>query len=251
MSHDLTDDDESTLVQVMAWHQQATSHYLSQCWPRSLLPYGYNKFMNLHVMNCLKQHQNLFEFSLKFLSTEMRLVLKILPQRRKGPLGTIKSIHHRCRWPGNWHCKEPRHQQPWYQPGPPRNIWTPSANRVNSAAAICDPIATCAGYIQQGITRNYSCDVVMLTKNYINNATSYYNRSPKLIEPETLLQRKGWIIIDRLCQQIWEYPGHIKIRPLWFRSKTPYQDIGILNRLVIDRKKSSLIPTICHVSQRN
>ena len=28
-----------TLVQVMAWCRQATSHYLSQCWQRSLLPY--------------------------------------------------------------------------------------------------------------------------------------------------------------------------------------------------------------------
>ena len=38
MSLDLTDD-KSILVQVMAWCRQATSHYLSQCWPRSLLPY--------------------------------------------------------------------------------------------------------------------------------------------------------------------------------------------------------------------
>ena len=33
-------DDQSTLVQVMAWCRQATSHYLSQCWPRSMSPYG-------------------------------------------------------------------------------------------------------------------------------------------------------------------------------------------------------------------
>ena len=33
-------DDKSTLVQVMAWCWQATSHYLSQCWPRSVSPYG-------------------------------------------------------------------------------------------------------------------------------------------------------------------------------------------------------------------
>ena len=39
MSLDFTDD-QSTLVQVMAWCRQATSHYLSQSWPRSLLPYG-------------------------------------------------------------------------------------------------------------------------------------------------------------------------------------------------------------------
>ena len=38
MSLDLTDD-KSTLVQVMAWCRQATSHYLSQCWPSFLSPY--------------------------------------------------------------------------------------------------------------------------------------------------------------------------------------------------------------------
>ena len=32
--------DQSTLVQVMTWCRQSTSHYLSQCWPRSLSPYG-------------------------------------------------------------------------------------------------------------------------------------------------------------------------------------------------------------------
>ena len=31
---------KSTLAQVMAWCRQATSHYLNQCWPRSLPPYG-------------------------------------------------------------------------------------------------------------------------------------------------------------------------------------------------------------------
>ena len=39
MPQDLTDD-KSTLVQVMAWCCQATSHYLNQCWPRSPTPYG-------------------------------------------------------------------------------------------------------------------------------------------------------------------------------------------------------------------
>ena len=33
-------EDMSILVQVMAWCRQATSHYLSECWPRSLSPYG-------------------------------------------------------------------------------------------------------------------------------------------------------------------------------------------------------------------
>ena len=39
MSLDLNDE-KSTLVQVMAWCHQAASHYLNQCWPRSLSPYG-------------------------------------------------------------------------------------------------------------------------------------------------------------------------------------------------------------------
>ena len=39
MPRDLTDD-KSTLVQVMAWCRQATSHYLSQCWPSYMSPYG-------------------------------------------------------------------------------------------------------------------------------------------------------------------------------------------------------------------
>ena len=39
MSLDFTDD-QSTLVRVMAWCRQATSHYLNLCWSRSLPPYG-------------------------------------------------------------------------------------------------------------------------------------------------------------------------------------------------------------------
>ena len=46
-------ENKSTLVQVMAWCRQATSHYLSQCWPRYVLPYGvirpqWVKFKNFH-----------------------------------------------------------------------------------------------------------------------------------------------------------------------------------------------------------
>ena len=32
--------DKSTSVQVMAWCRQATSHYLNQCWLRSMIPHG-------------------------------------------------------------------------------------------------------------------------------------------------------------------------------------------------------------------
>ena len=67
MSLDFTDD-QSTLVQVMAWCHQATSHYLSQCWPRSLSPYGITRPNELiywgwvtHIcISILRHHSNHF-----------------------------------------------------------------------------------------------------------------------------------------------------------------------------------------------
>ena len=49
MSLDFTDD-QSTLVQVMAWCRQAASHYLSQCWLRSMLPYGVTRLQWVNVV---------------------------------------------------------------------------------------------------------------------------------------------------------------------------------------------------------
>ena len=43
MPQDLTDD-KATLVKVIAWCRQVTSHYLSQCWPSPLL-LGHNELM--------------------------------------------------------------------------------------------------------------------------------------------------------------------------------------------------------------
>ena len=51
LSLDLTND-KSTLVQVMAWCHQATSHYLMQCWPRSTLAYGITRPQWINVMTC-------------------------------------------------------------------------------------------------------------------------------------------------------------------------------------------------------
>ena len=59
-------DDESTLVQVMAWCCQATSHYLSQCWQRSMSPYGY--VTKSQWVNLLWPEQNIWNFINKFLN---------------------------------------------------------------------------------------------------------------------------------------------------------------------------------------
>ena len=44
-------DDKSTLIQVMAWCRQATSHYLSQCWPRSLSPYVVTRPQRVNIQS--------------------------------------------------------------------------------------------------------------------------------------------------------------------------------------------------------
>ena len=46
-------DDKSTLVQVMAWCHQATSHHLSQCWPRSMSPYGISRPQRVTYYICI------------------------------------------------------------------------------------------------------------------------------------------------------------------------------------------------------
>ena len=55
-------DAKSTLVQVMAWCRQATSHYLSQCWSRSMSPYGITRPQWVKVMAWCRigkrHHQN-------------------------------------------------------------------------------------------------------------------------------------------------------------------------------------------------
>ena len=69
MSLDFTDN-HLTLVQVMAWCRQAPSHYLSQCWPRSLSPYGVTRPHNYWMEIFLRKYMTIFAF-LSFLDTDM------------------------------------------------------------------------------------------------------------------------------------------------------------------------------------
>ena len=57
MPLDLTDD-KSTLVQVMAWCCQASSHYLSQYWPRSMSPNGVTRpqWVKISLMNLVHEY---------------------------------------------------------------------------------------------------------------------------------------------------------------------------------------------------
>ena len=51
--------DKSTLVQVMVWYHQATSHYLSPSWLRSLLPYDVTKPQWVNTLGPGKIYPNL------------------------------------------------------------------------------------------------------------------------------------------------------------------------------------------------
>ena len=51
MSHNLTNE-KSTLVQVMAWCQQAPIYYLSQWWPRTMPPYGITRPQWVKLYRC-------------------------------------------------------------------------------------------------------------------------------------------------------------------------------------------------------
>ena len=76
-SQDLNDD-MSTLVQVMAWWRQATSHYLSQCCPRSLSPYSITRSQWVKLKSCRVSFvHNLFRSWMMIDDDNLMIVIKI------------------------------------------------------------------------------------------------------------------------------------------------------------------------------
>ena len=115
MSLDLTDDN-STLVQVMALCLQATSHYMSQCWPTFMSPYGVTRPQRVNVnwtlfrkqvilsINTLRPRQNRRHFAddifkCIFLNENVWILiknsLKFVP---KGPINNIPALVQIMAW---------------------------------------------------------------------------------------------------------------------------------------------------------
>ena len=113
-----TFDDKSTLVQVMTWCRQATSHYLGQCWSSSISPYivtiGHNvSNTGLHQIknhcygssvNTLRLRQNgrhfpddIFKciFLNENSSISIKISLKFVP---KGPINNIPALIQIMAW---------------------------------------------------------------------------------------------------------------------------------------------------------
>ena len=120
MSLDLID--KSTLVQVMAWCRQATSHYLSQWWPSSLLPYGITRsrdisaWINEHIfINTLRPRQNGWHFTDEifkciFLNEDNWISINIsLKFVLKGQINNIQALVQTMAWrrPGDKPLSEP------------------------------------------------------------------------------------------------------------------------------------------------
>ena len=105
-----TFDDKSTLVQVMAWCRQAPIHYLSQCWLKSMSPYGvtmasqwvkvapsstdilllleYSSFSitkvnSLHA-KFFRGNINMYLHFVSFIHTDMPKIIEVLPRIRAG-----------------------------------------------------------------------------------------------------------------------------------------------------------------------
>ena len=108
-------DDKLTLVQLMAWYRQATSHYLSQCWPRSVLLYGITssrpqwvnqtimpKGMSPWILPCC--YRNRYQSHIQFnwhvlLFNKVRTAAKELyPNMRYWSGIIIHSITSNCKW---------------------------------------------------------------------------------------------------------------------------------------------------------
>ena len=56
------------MVHIMAWCRQATSHYLNQCWPRSLPPYGVTRPQWVKIILRLSQSPWLLKIGLGWLN---------------------------------------------------------------------------------------------------------------------------------------------------------------------------------------
>ena len=63
MSPDLTND-KSTFVQVMAWCHQATSYYLSQCWPQSISSYDVIRLQWVNMLFILQPCPDVYWYPL-------------------------------------------------------------------------------------------------------------------------------------------------------------------------------------------
>ena len=110
---------------------QATSHYLNQCWPKSMMVYGITRSQCVNPLHAkfFRRNKNIYLHFMSFLHIDMTQVVEILPQVRQGPTYSTESVS----WVlMSWWRKEPGHQQPWYWPSETELTRSPHINGYNS-----------------------------------------------------------------------------------------------------------------------
>ena len=149
MSLDFTDD-QSRLVQVMAWCCQATSHYLSQCWPRSLSPSGVTRPQPLSCWIVLRKHENTIAFDIIMQCHNLVLWILILSQQWNVAGCWTSIIRRKKKYP---HCIK-------------SVLWLLVAwcHRARASAAMV--LLTCLTWIFQFSVVQEACEIFVIFLNY-------------------------------------------------------------------------------------
>ena len=84
MPLDLTDGN-STLVQVMVWCHQATSPYMSQCWPRSISPNGATRSQWVKLHKWWENKQITLSIKVRFFLDFRYFATGEIPEIKKNP----------------------------------------------------------------------------------------------------------------------------------------------------------------------
>ena len=109
MSMDLTDD-KSTLVQIMVWCHQATSHYLSHCWPRSMTPCGVTRPQWVNTLRLIQNGRQFPDDILKWIFLNVGILIRIAFKFVPGsPINNIPALVQIMAWcrSGNKPLSEP------------------------------------------------------------------------------------------------------------------------------------------------
>ena len=93
----------------MAWCRQATSHYLSQCWPRSTSPYGVIRPQWVNTLRLRKNFLTTFSNAFSWMKTykfQLRFHGSFFPKRLINNIPTLVQIRAWCQ-PGDKPLSEP------------------------------------------------------------------------------------------------------------------------------------------------
>ena len=99
-------DDQPTLVQLVAWCCQATSHYLSKYWPRSLSPYGVTRPQLVNTCMCIFRYTT-WNAWIKLLSARCVIVGRPIPST-----SCLPTLLQEMSWAGILWTPSARHKYP-------------------------------------------------------------------------------------------------------------------------------------------